>query len=59
MVKSHFCGKCGCSIYNESPTSVNGKPDFDAPLIAVNARLLDDVDLEHLERQTVDGKNLW
>lgn len=59
LVKSHFCGICGCTTYNESPSSVDGKPDFSAPLVAVNARLLDGFAMDAMTIHVVDGKNLW
>jgi hypothetical protein len=58
-VSLEFCPTCGCSTTNETPTWVDGKPDFDHPLIAVNARLFDDFDLDAVPVVVIDGKNLW
>ena len=58
-VKHHFCPVCGCGTYSESPSWVEGKPDFSKMRVAVNARLLDDFDLGAQPVQVVDGRNLW
>jgi hypothetical protein len=54
-----FCPTCGCSTINETPTWIDGKPDFDNPIVAVNARLFDDFDLDAVPVVVIDGKNLW
>lgn len=59
MVQSHFCPTCGCTTFNESPDWSTGKPDFDNPKIAINARLLDDFDLDAVPVEVIDGRNLW
>ena len=38
---------------------VDGKPDFDNPRVGVNARLMDDFDLDAVPVTVIDGKNLW
>jgi hypothetical protein len=58
-VKHHFCATCGCGTYSESPDWSAGKPDFDNPKIGVNARLLDEFDLDAVPVKVIDGKNLW
>jgi hypothetical protein len=58
-VKHHFCGNCGCGTYSESPDWSTGKPDFENPRVGVNARLLNDFDLDAIEVTVIDGKNLW
>ena len=58
-VKHHFCPVCGCGSYSESPSWVEGKPDFGKMRVAVNARLLDDFDLDAQLVQVIDGRNLW
>jgi hypothetical protein len=40
------CAVCGCGTYEESPSWVNGQPDFSNPKIAINARLLDGFDVD-------------
>lgn len=59
LVKLHFCGVCGCTTYNESPSWVDKKSDFTHTRIAVNARLFDDFDLDTVRVEVLDGKNLW
>lgn len=59
FVKLHFCGICGCTTYNESPSSIDGAARFDMPLIAVNARLLSDFDLDAVRVRVVEGRDLW
>lgn len=59
QVKHHFCASCGCGTYSESPDWSTGKPDFDNPRVAVNARLFDEFDLEAVPVTMIDGKNLW
>jgi hypothetical protein len=58
-VKHHFCATCGCGTHSESPDYTAGEPDFDNPKILVNARLLDDFDVEAVPVKIIDGKNLW
>jgi hypothetical protein len=58
-VKHHFCPVCGCGTYSQSPSWVEGKPDFSKMRVAVNARLFDDFDLEAQPVQVIDGRNLW
>lgn len=58
-VAHNFCPTCGCSTYNLSPSWVDFKPDFDHMRVAINARLLDDFDLDAVPVEVIDGKNLW
>jgi hypothetical protein len=58
-VKHHFCASCGCGTYSESPDWSTGKPDFENPRVGVNARLLNDFDLDAVAVTVIDGKNLW
>ena len=58
-VKHHFCASCGCSTFSESPDWSTGKPDFDNPKVAVNARLFDDFDLDSVLVNVIDDKKLW
>ena len=58
-VKHHFCAVCGCGTYSESPDWSSGQADFSKPKIGINARLLDDFDLEAVPVTVVDGRNLW
>ncbi|WP_274628610.1 GFA family protein [Arvimicrobium flavum] len=58
-VRHNFCSICGCTTYTESPDFSTGEPDFDNPRISINARLLDDFDLDAVPVTVIDGKNLW
>lgn len=58
-VHHHHCAICGCPTYSESPDWSTGQPDFSNPRMGVNARLLDDFDLDTVEIKVIDGKNLW
>ena len=59
MVQHHHCGVCGCGTYSESPAFENGAPVPGKTRVGVNARLLDDIDLETVPVTVLDGKNLW
>lgn len=59
MCSFHFCPRCGCSTYNETPSWTEKGPDPDHPLIAINARLIDDFDPDAVQVRKVDGKNEW
>ena len=58
-VEHHHCGICGCGTYTESPDWSTGKADLERRKIAVNARLLDEFDLDAVPVEVLDGKNLW
>ena len=58
-VKHHFCGKCGCGTFLESPRLVDRKPNFDNPKVAVNSRLFDDFDSDAVPVTVIDGRNMW
>ncbi len=58
-VAHHFCPHCGCSTYSESPDWSKGTPDLDNPRVGINARLLDDFDLDAVPVKVIDGRNLW
>jgi hypothetical protein len=55
----HHCAVCGCGTYSDLIAWINGKPDFSQPKIGINARLLDDFDLDAVPVEVLDGKNLW
>ena len=57
--KHNFCGRCGCTTYTESPDWSTGEPDYDNPKLSINARLLDDFDLDKVPVEHIDGRNLW
>lgn len=59
IVAHNFCPTCGCTTYNESPSWVDFKPDFEHPRIAINARLFDDFDFATVPVEVIDGRNLW
>jgi hypothetical protein len=58
-IQHHHCAICGCGTYTESPSWVEGQPDFTNPRISINARLLDDFDLDAVPVEVIDGRNLW
>jgi hypothetical protein len=58
-IEHHHCSICGCGTYTESPDWKAGKPDFERRKIGVNARLLDEFDLDAVPVDVLDGKNLW
>ena len=58
-VKHHFCATCGCTTFSETPDWSTGEPDTANPMIAVNAHVLDDFDLDAVPVTVLDGKNLW
>jgi hypothetical protein len=58
-IQHHHCAICGCGTYTESPSWVEGQPDFANPRISINARLLDDFDLDAVPVEVIDGRNLW
>ena len=58
-VAHHYCAICGCGTYSESPDFSTGKADFSNMKVGVNARLFDDLDLDKIKVEVVDGKNLW
>lgn len=57
----YHCAVCGCGTHSAlSCTWTEDGPDFSAPRIAVNARLLDDVALaESLPVEALDGRGGW
>ncbi len=59
IIEHNFCPHCGCTTYTKSPSWVDFKPDFEHPRLAINARLLDDFDLEAVPVTVIDGRNLW
>ncbi|MFT3810101.1 MAG: GFA family protein [Micropepsaceae bacterium] len=58
-IQHFFCDACGVATYGISPEWVDFKPDFSRQKFAVNARLLDDVDIGLIPVTVIDGKNLW
>jgi len=58
-VVHHHCAICGCGTYSEIPDFSTGVADFSKPKISVNARLLDDFELDKVKVVTIDGKNGW
>jgi len=58
-IAHHHCSICGCGTYTESPKWVDGKPHPTATQVGINARLLDDFDLDAVPVTVLDGKNLW
>jgi len=60
LVDHHFCGRCGCATYSDSPDfKPDGSWDQVTRRIGVNARLFDDYDAATQKIVVIDGKNLW
>ncbi len=58
--RHHFCAVCGCTTFGESPQwRLDGTADFTRMKTAINARLLDGIDLATVRHDTIDGRNLW
>ena len=57
--RHHHCGRCGCSLYSETPDWSTGQADMSKPKIGVNAALFDNVVGYDLPTIVIDGKNLW
>lgn len=55
----HHCGVCGIGAYSEFPDFSSGKPDFEHMKVGINARLIEDFDLDALPVRHVDGKHDW
>lgn len=68
----HFCGRCGMHTWGDSPDwssvyNMDGtpKPGFEPGTvpternIAVNLRLIDDLDWSKIEVEKIDGRNSW
>lgn len=58
LMTFHHCSRCGCSTHNEGPEWGDGAPDPVRRRVTVNARLLDDFDLDAAAVREVDGRNL-
>ena len=58
-VKHHHCAVCGCTTYTESPVWVDFKPHPTLTRVSINARLLDEFDLDAVPVEFLDGRNLW
>ena len=60
MVAHHFCPRCGCGTFSDSPAfQPDGSWDGTTRRIGVNARLIDDFDAATAPVTVIDGKNLW
>lgn len=59
--RHHFCTVCGMATFGESPSwdLATRQPDFSRPRLAINARLLEAIDLSLVRHETIDGRNLW
>jgi hypothetical protein len=47
-IAHYFCAVCGCGTHSDSPLWVDKKPDPVRRRIGINARLLDDFDLDRV-----------
>lgn len=60
QVAHHFCGRCGCTTWSDSPDfQPDGRWDGTTRRIGVNARLIDDFDAAAAPVVILDGKHLW
>ena len=60
LVAHDFCSAYVCSLYSDSPAfEPSGEWDGKTRRIAVNARLLDDLEAADCPVTVIDGKNLW
>jgi hypothetical protein len=59
QVAHHHCPTCGCGTWSDSPAFENGRPVPGKMRVGLNARLLDDFDLDAVPVTVIDGKNLW
>ena len=60
LVAHHFCPRCGCGTYTDSPAfQKDGSWDKVSHRIGVNARLFDNFDAATAPVVVIDGKNLW
>ena len=60
QVAHHFCARCGCATFSDSPAfELDGKWDGATRRIGVNARLLDNFDAALAPVVLIDGKHLW
>lgn len=60
QVAHHFCTRCGCALYSDSPAyQPDGGWDGRTRRIGVNARLFDGYDAEAAEVVVIDGRHLW
>ena len=60
LVAHHFCPRCGCFTYTDSPDfQSDGTWDGSTRRIGVNARLFDGFDAATAPVFVIDGRNLW
>ena len=60
LVAHHFCARCGCGTYSDSPAfQRDGTWDGTTRRVGVNARLFHDFDAADAPVFVIDGKNLW
>lgn len=61
--KHHFCPTCGCGTYTLTPNwrahLYEGAEMRDDAQMSVNLRLLDDVDVDALPVERIDGRTGW
>ena len=59
-IHTHFhCATCGCSTHSDTPVWENFEMVPGRRQVPVNARLLEDFDLDAVPVAVIDGKNLW
>lgn len=59
-VAHHFCGRCGCTTWSDSPEfQRDGSWDGHTRRIGLNARLIEGFDAAEAPVEVIDGRNLW
>jgi hypothetical protein len=57
--KHYFCSKCGCTTFSDTPVWENFEMVEGKRNCSINARLLEDIDVDAIPVTVIDGKNLW
>jgi hypothetical protein len=59
MMTFHHCTTCGCAVFADSAAWTTDEGEARPARITLNARLIDDFDLEGVSVRHVDGRNGW
>jgi hypothetical protein len=57
--KHYHCDVCGCSTHSDTPVWENFQLVPGKRRVTINARLLEDFDVEAVPVTVIDGRNLW
>ena len=59
-IQKHFhCGTCGCGTHSDTPVWESFQLVPGKRKVPINARLLEELDLDAVPVAVIDGKNLW